>query len=175
MHPRFLLVLLAFAVLGPPTEARASEADVYAGTWTFDESSGDRALAETAVVDLAKEHNFFIRGIVKTRLLKSIKISSRLVMEPGDDTMTITSDFSKWTSDLSATVVSVLNDEGDPITLKRWLEQGTLHAVGAKGASSKDFVFRIEDAGETLILEITTSSPRLKRPLAYSLTYRKPE
>ena len=174
MHSTPLLAL-AFVVplLGLfAAEAHAGDASAYAGTWTFDETSDDRAAAE-AVEELASEYPFLFRGLVKSKLLAAIKIAATITMDPGPNSMTITSEFSKWTSDLSATEVSVVNPEGDTITLKRWLEGDELHAVGAKGGSAQGFVFKLAPDGRSMSLEVTTSSPRLQRPLRYSLSYRK--
>ncbi|GEM_PF-2347969 len=171
MSPRTLFVVLFATLLASP--AFAGDASKYAGTWTFDESAGDRAAADAAVESLASEYAAIIRGLVRGRLQSAVKISETLTLAPGDDSMTITSQFSKWTSDLSGTEVAVVNPEGETVLLKRWLDGGVLHAVGSRGSSEQGFVFRLEDGGKTLILEVETRNPRLKRPLAYSLTYRK--
>ncbi len=171
MVRRVLFVVLLVALVASP--ASAADASAYAGTWTFDETAGDRAAADAAVEALAAEYALIVRGLVRSRLRSAVKISESLTLEPGDDSITITSQFSKWTSDLSGTEVAVVNPEGETIVLKRWLDGGVLHAVGARGASEQGFVFRLLDGGATLVLDVETRNPRLKRPLAYSLTYRR--
>lgn len=169
----FARLLAVLTVLLMATPAWGGDASAYGGTWVFDETSGDRASADAAVDSLASEYPALFRGLVRRKLAAAVKISSHLTLDAGDNSMTIASEFSKWTSDLSATEVAVVNPEGEAITLKRWLEGDVLHAVGLGKSGEQGFVFRLQDEGKTLVLEVETRSSKLKRPFAYSLTYRR--
>ena len=169
--PRSLTVLLA--VLLSASVAHGADASLYGGTWTFDEAAGDRDRVDAAVDALAGEYGVLFKGMVAKKLGKSVKISTTLMFQPATDALKITSDYSSWTTSLDGAEVAVVDAEGETVLLKRWLDGDTLHSVGAKGTSSQGYTFRLGDDGRTLILQVTTRNPRLKRPLEYSLTYRK--
>jgi hypothetical protein len=168
MTTRLLPLALLLLVAGP---AQAGGAASYAGAWTFDESRGEREAAQAAVDDVAAQYTPIVRGLVKSRLREAVAISTTLTLEPGENTMTITSDFSSWTSDLAATEVPVLNPEGETVLLKRWLDEGVLKAVGSLGPSTSSFAFHLSEDGKSMTLHVRTQNPRLKKDLAYKLTY----
>ena len=163
-----VLLSLLFA-----SSAGAQDASGFAGTWVFDETSGDREAAKQACAAAAEEYNVLIRSIVRGKLEETVVISEELEMSPGPNTMTISSDLASWTSDLSGTEVAVVDNAGKTVRLRRWIEEGKLHAVGEGGPGKKSFVFELSEDGTRFRMKVTTEGGRLKSPLVYHLTYRK--
>lgn len=151
--------------------ALAAEPQDYAGRWTFDESSGDRAGVDAAVEATCAEFPKLFRGLVRKKLAPAAEIAEFFVFEPGDNQLTITTNRSDgWTTDLSATPVEKRSVDGHDITLRRWMKDGVLHTQGDTGAAITAYVFTIQPDGR-LRIDVTVSGDRLPKPLAFSLHY----
>lgn len=171
---RLLLPLLILLTL-LPCSALASEPGDYAGRWTFDESSGDRAAVDAAIELAAGGFPKLFRGLVRKRLEPSARIAAFFVFEPGDNAMTISTDVTVgWTTDLAGTPIQKTTPQGDQASVRRWMEGGALHTVGEAARGSSSYVFTLESK-TVLRIDVTVSADRLPTPMRYSLHYTRTE
>lgn len=162
-----LLLLLTLL----PSFVLAAEPADYAGRWTFDEASGDRAGVDQAIETAAGEFPRLFRGLVRKRLAPSARISAFFVIEPGEDSITISTDATeKWTTDLSGTPVQKTTQQGDQASIRRWMEDGALHTEGGNARGSTSYVFTLESKA-VLRIDVTVASERLPTPMRYALHY----
>jgi hypothetical protein len=93
-------------------------------------------------------------------------------MEPGDGTMSITSDRSTgWTTDLDGTEVPMVSDRGEDLQLSRRMKNGSLHSQARSERGTRTAVFELRDGGSRLVVTTTIENERLPRALVYVTEY----
>lgn len=126
-----------------------------------------------AVESAAKEFNFAIRGVARRRLQKSTRPYDKLFLELDGERVT----FERNGSDRLAGVLGGEAVEwlGNQVTFRRRDIDGALVQTFTAEDGVRTNVYRFEEDGKVLHLDITVKSPKLKSPLVYTLQYRLQE
>ena len=163
--------ILVLAAADPPRRAAAQAANM-PGSYTLDgAASQDIAVAVDKVAD---ETSFFIRPIVRQRLMAADPPIHGLTISFAGSNVTIT-----WDDGLTATTPT----DGKPID---WVSPsgaaGKFRAVWAGPVLTRTFstsdgervnVYSLDATGRLLTLEITVSSPQLPDVVNYKLVFRR--
>jgi hypothetical protein len=169
-RPMLRLILLLSLI---PSLLLAAEPSDYAGRWTFDEGSGDRAGVEKVIETTAEGFPRLFRGLVKKKLAPAARIVDYFHFEPGDGRISISTNVSEgWATDLAGTPVEKLADNGDTVTIRRWMEDGLLHTLGEGKGGSTSYVFTLESP-KTLRVDVTVASDKLPEPMRFPLHYTR--
>ncbi len=155
--------------------AHAAKPENYAGKFVLADADATQAELDRAVEASASQFPAIIRPIARGKLKDAVQAVDWFVFEPDDDTMTIKTALvpQGWTTDLKATLTDVQTTAGETLSLKRWIEDGNLTSEGCRETGCSAFSFQLSDDGQSLTVQVVTSSKRLEEPLRYALEYRR--
>lgn len=166
----FALFLLAVLPGTAPAAARPPPAtgwDKFIGTWQ--PAPDSRRIIEASIRQTTEPMEFFIRGFARRRLLKRFPPPAWVRMERRNGRFLIEfSDFPPQAFPLNGGEVRTNN-----LLLRAWLEGGALIHTGASQEGTRKNVFRVDPGGGALTMETTVTSPRLPRPLHFTLTFTR--
>jgi len=167
----WLLAALLLAVLAVHRDVRAQTGTLQ-GTFTYVADKSDNV--DQAVEIAVSKLNFFVRSLARTRLREMNAPYQRIAIELTPTQVTITGDRSApirtppdgtpgvWT-DADAGVFQVST---------RW-EGSVLKQEFSAKQGQRINAYAVSPDGETLTLQVTVSSQRLKAPVTYRLVYRR--
>jgi len=147
----------------------------FAGTFIYIGGQSERSVVKTAV-DRATE-GMFGKVIAREELMKRSepRPSYTIRFEEDGKVSVETPGFPSETAPVDGTEVVVRNKFGDVITQSQEFVDGALVQNGRNDDGSGSTEFRLGSDGNTLQVTRVSRSPRLPRPVVFSLTYfRKP-
>jgi hypothetical protein len=166
----------ADAEKAPPPAAAAPAVDDRARfTATFRYAGDEReAAARKAAIDRGVSTFFFaIRGIARSRLSDGTKIdpSVSFSFDPGKIRVRIPNSTDAVSPDNGTPVDH--GTGGDKSKLSQKLTAGKLTQVFVASEGGRTNEWSLTPDGNTLLLRVTVSSPKLSNPVIYALTYKK--
>jgi hypothetical protein len=169
-----VLAVLAAAFAGAAVSV-AADRSALEGTFVLVEKQENVEKAIEAAIDKTVEPlNFVVRPIAKHRLMKTNNPYKRITIALPEGRVSIVTD---------ARAPILTPDGGKPIQWKR--EDGEVFDVSARwenGVLKQTFeapdgkrvnTFEVSDDGSELILEVTVTSEKLKKPLVYKVFYKR--
>jgi hypothetical protein len=173
---RFAGFLSALTILAALLSPRAALADDdrarFAASFRYVGSNGEQA-ARRAAIDRGIETLFFaIRGIARSRLSEGTKIEPWVAFSFEADNIRVRDPSGQAVSPANGAAVEH-GSGGDRAKLSQRLSAGkvTQVFVGDGGQRMNEWVLSPESG--TLSLKVTVSSPKLSRPVVYTLTYER--
>jgi hypothetical protein len=160
----------ALLILGLSTAARAEEPS-WAGVFVNDEQSdaGVQKAIEAAVADM----NFLTRPVARSRLKKTNSMAHRISITRQAETITVRFDERKpavMPTDGSA--VKWTNEDGEQYDVFARAEDARLVQTFKAEDGQRVNSFAAEDA-QRLTLQVQVTSPRLPKPLTYTVRYKR--
>ena len=167
------LSLAAFLVLTLATGATHAEAPGPEGTFALDKAASDDVKA--AVDRAAGEFNFLLRPFARSRLTKANPVPQkvRIVYAPAEVSVQL-DQAPPIVAPRDGHKVTWTRGDGDKFDLTATTEGGVLRQSFKGEDGQRVNVYRLRDA-KTLAMEVTLSSPRLHKPVTYTLVFRKVE
>jgi hypothetical protein len=166
-------VLLAQLPLGRPAMAEENARQRYAGTFHFAGGEPERVALEHAIDGSVRDLSWVTRGIVRRRLRERAGIAPWVTFSfpPGWIRTVIPGRPPAMSPDSGAAVDYPF--EGETLRMTQRFEGARLLQVfqAREGFRVNDYV--PDDQDRALVLHVTIESPRLGRPLHYTLTYRR--
>jgi len=168
-------LILLFMLLLLPGSVSATELTEYNGTFVLADEEATAAALEAAVEQGAEQFPALVRPLVRRKLKGAVNAVRFFTFEPGKDSIRIRSDLNEagWLTDLEGTLVEVADANGNPVRLKRWMQDGVLAAQGCTEKGCSDFLFKLSDDGKSMVFGVVTHADALKEPLRYELTYTR--
>jgi hypothetical protein len=170
---RFLSALTILAALLSPRPAHADDDRArFAASFRYVGSSGEQA-ARRAAIDRGIDTLFFaIRGIARSRLSEGTKIEPWVAFSFDADKIRMRDPSGQAVSPANGAPVEHASG-GDRSKLSQRLSVGKITQVfvGDGGQRMNEWVLSPESG--TLSLKVTVSSPKLSRPVVYTLTYER--
>jgi hypothetical protein len=166
-------VLLAQSSLGRPAMAEENVRQRYAGTFHFAGGERERAMLEHAIDDSVRDLSWLTRGIVRRRLTVRAGIAPWVTLSfpPGWIRIVVPGHPPALSPDSGAAVDYPF--EGETLRMTQRFEGVRLVQVFRAREGSRVNEYVPDDRDATLVLHVTIESPRLARPLRYTLTYRR--
>jgi hypothetical protein len=153
--------------------AASADAPGPEGTFTLDKAASDDV--KEAVERSAGEFNFVLRSFARSRLTKANPIPQqvRIVYTPGE--VSVQLDLAPAvTAPRDGNNVKWTRDDGAMFDLTARTDGGVLRQSFEGKDGQRVNVYRLRDA-RTLAMEVTLTSPRLAKPLTYTLVFRRVE
>lgn len=163
-------ICAALLILQMSTAARAEETS-WAGIFVNDEQSdaGVQKAIETAVADM----NFLTRPIARSRLKKTNSLAHRIAITRQAETITVRFDERKPAEmPADGSVVKWTGEDGEQFDVFARTENGRLVQTFKAEDGQRVNSFTAEDA-QRLTLEVQVTSPRLPKPLTYTVRYKR--
>lgn len=150
--------------------------DAFSATWQL---AGDAGAAETqikAAIDKATEKmSFLTRGIARGRLANSLKVAKRIRMQREIDMFIIHPDtYTALSMPLSGQTVKH-KDLVLRISLESAAGSSALRHSSESPQGKRENVYRLQDGGKTLSMDVTVTSSQIPAPVRYELLYRRVE
>ncbi len=143
------------------------------GAWTLASSEAEaRRLVNAAVNETANAMDFFVRGFARSRLRQGTPVRERIeIRRPDGERVTVRFDRETYTTTLGRAEVR-RNPAGEPVQVTaRFGRDGELVQVFETAQGTRTYVYRPTDEG--LRVTTRTESPRLPRPMVFTLEYRR--
>lgn len=151
----------------------SAEPGDYTGRYTAAATDVEQAV-DAAVEEGAMQFSLLFRGIARKKLATSLQASPWLGIEVTAGEITISSARrpNGVKSTLNGPAAPIKADDGEPATVRRWMEDGLLkgEACNSKGECI-DTSFRLE--GDALVLTRVTRSKQLTSPVTMVLRYTR--
>ncbi len=149
-----------------PTEARR-----YAGFYIYVGTDAERARVQAAV-DTATE-GMIGKGIARRELMKrsEIRPSYTISFDENGDVSVQTPGYPPEISPLNGTEVKLTTKYGDMVENSQQFVEGALLQRGRTNDGSGSTQFRLQPDGSTLLVTRVSGSPKLPRPVEFTLTY----
>ncbi|HKQ14278.1 MAG TPA: hypothetical protein VJT80_12660 [Steroidobacteraceae bacterium] len=163
-------ICAALLILGLNTTARADESP-WAGVFVNDEQSdaGIQKAIEAATADM----NFITRPIARSRLKKTNTLAHRITITSQAETITVRFDERKPAEmPADGKVVKWTGEDGEQFDVFARTENGRLVQTFKAEDGQRVNSFTAEDA-QRLTLEVQVTSPRLPKPLTYTVHYKR--
>ena len=166
-------VVTALLVSALTIGAASAEAPGPEGTFTLDKAASDDVKA--AVDRSAGDFNFVLRPFARSRLTKANPIPQqvRIAYTPADVSVQLDS-APAVTAPRDGRTVKWTRDDGAVFELSARIEGGALRQSFKGDEGQRVNVYRLRDP-KTLTMEVTLSSPRLSKPLTYTLVFKRVE
>ena len=163
-------ICAALLLLGLNTVARAEEPS-WVGVFVNDEQSdaGVQKAIEAAVADM----NFITRPVARSRLKKTNSPAHRIAITRQGETISVRFDERKPAEmPADGSVVKWTGEDGEQFDVFARAENARLVQTFKAEDGQRVNSFIAEDA-QRLTLEVQVTSPRLPKPLTYTLRYRR--
>jgi len=150
-----------------------SAADVpgLAGTFALDAKASDDVKA--AVERSAAEFNFFIRGIARSRLTKANPVPQKVRIAYTDNDVSVQLDAAPpVVAPRDGRKVTWTRDDGAKFDLTARTENGALSQSFKGEDGARTNLYKLRPDGK-LAMEVTLTSPRLDKPLTYTLVFTR--
>lgn len=173
------LLLAALPALAQEGDAAAADAEIdpavaFEGKFTYAGGKKQKEALEAAIERDTEDMNFITRPIARSRLKDKNTVHQALTISLKGDNISVQRDSitpivspasgaaGKWTSPDGESFTLVQKRDGRKITQSFTAEDG-----------SKTIVLTLSKDGKSLTMHVTTRSPKLPKPVVYSLSYRK--
>jgi hypothetical protein len=177
-----VFALTAFAVVVSPTRALADDEPAttrtdddrarFSAAFRFAGSSSEEA-ARRAAIDRGIDSLFFaIRGIARSRLSAGTKIDPWVAFSFEADKIRVRAPSSDAISPANGTAVDYGNGD-DKSKLSQRISTGRIVQAFIAGEGRRVNEWVLSPDARTLSLKVTVSSPKLTRPVIYTLTYER--
>jgi hypothetical protein len=163
-------ICAALLILQVSTAARAED-PAWVGIFVNDEQSdaGVQKAIEAAVADM----NFLTRPIARSRLKKTNSMARRISITRQAETITVRFDERKPAEmPADGRMVKWTGEDGEQFDVVARVEDARLVQTFKAEDGQRVNAFSTED-GQRLTLEVQVTSPRLPKPLTYSVRYRR--
>jgi hypothetical protein len=161
----------ALVILQISTTARAAEEAPWVGVFVNDEQSdaGILQAIDAAVADM----NFITRPIARSRLKKTNSLAHRITIARQGETISVRFDERKPAEmPADGSVVKWTGEDGEQFDVFARVESSRLVQTFKAEDGQRVNSFSAEDA-QRLTLEVQVTSPRLPKPLTYSVHYKR--
>jgi hypothetical protein len=175
---RCVVVGLVFGV-AVGVVAAANDAEVMSrleGRWVYGGGEPERQARQNAIEETVSQMSWIARGMARKRITASTVIHEHYVITLNGGTVTIAEDdFKGHSAPWNGTEVEIAKDQGGPATLTRSVDDGGLrsHWHQKRGAGTE--IYCVSKDGESMVVTVIVSSPRLPSEVSYELTYRRVE
>lgn len=163
-------IFAALLILALSPAARADEPS-WVGVFVNDEKSdaGVPQAIEAAIADM----NFLTRSVARGRLKKTNSLSQRIAIARQAETIVVRFDERKPAEmPADGSVVKWTGEDGEQFDVHARAEAGRLVQTFKADDGQRVNTFIAEDA-QRLTLEVQVTSPRLPKPLTYTVHYRR--
>ena len=160
----------------PATSTSDVDETRFAGTYIYVGGDSERAVVKAAVYRATE--GMFGKVIARDELMRRSepRPSYTIRFEEDGKVSVETPGFPSESSPVDGTEVVARNKFGDVVKQSQEFVDGALLQSGRNDDGSGSTEFRLESDGNTLQVTRVSRSPRLPRPVAYSLTYyRQPQ
>jgi hypothetical protein len=166
-----LMILVAVPSL--PRAARADDDRArFAASFRYAGSSSEQA-ARRAAIDRGIDTLFFmIRGIARSRLSEGTKIEPWVAFSFDAETIRVRDPSGDDVSPASGAPVEQVSG-GDRAKLSQRIAAGTVTQTFVADAGQRRNEWTLSPDSNRLLLKVTVSSPKLSRPVIYTLTYER--
>jgi hypothetical protein len=168
-----LFALTAFAaVLAPRAAFADDDRERFTASFRYAGSSSEEAARRTAIDRGVDSFFFAIRGIAKSRLSNGTKIDPWVTFSFDADKLRVRVPSTTTVSPANGTPVDYVSGR-DHTKLSQRLTTGKITQlfVADQGRRLNEWV--LSPDARTLSLTVTVSSPKLTRPVVYTLTYER--
>jgi hypothetical protein len=142
------------------------------GTFVHDPGESDDVAA--AVERAAGDFNFLLRPFARSRLIKANPVPGRIRIVYEPHAVSVQLDRTPPVrAPRDGRTVEWIRDDGAVFDLTARTEEGVLRQSFRGADGTRVNVYRLGGDGRTLSMEVTITSPRLRRPLTYTLVYRR--
>jgi hypothetical protein len=163
-------ICAALLILGLGTAAHAQDPS-WVGIFVNDEQSdaGVQKAIEAAVADM----NFITRPVARSRLKKTNSLARRISITRQAETITVRFDERKpAVMPIDGSVIKWTSEDGEQYDVFARVEDARLVQTFKAEDGQRVNSFSTEDA-QRLTLEVQVTSPRLPKPLTYTVRYRR--
>ena len=162
------------AIVAVALTLAASATEPIEGTFTLDRASSDDVKA--AVDRAAAEFNFVLRPFARSRLTKANPVPQQVEIAYTSTEVSVQLDRTPpVTAPRDGRTVKWRRDDGALFDLSARIEAGALHQSFTGEDGKRVNVYRLRPDGRTLSMQVTLSSPRLPKPVEYTLVFRRLE
>jgi hypothetical protein len=163
--------LLALALVAPAPGSAQGAASLN-GTFTYDAAASDNI--NSAIDAAVRDMNFALRPIARGRLRKTNQPYKRLtISHTAQQVSVVTDDRRPIVSPANGTPVDWTREDGEKLKVSTEWENGTLEQTFKAEDGQRVNAYTMSADGRTLNMNVTITSPRLKKPLTYKMVYRK--
>ncbi|HEX6926863.1 MAG TPA: hypothetical protein VF167_15680 [Longimicrobiaceae bacterium] len=168
---RHAIAALGFAlVAGSALPAAAQNPDL-TGTFALVEAESDDVKA--AIEQAVRGMNFITRPIARGRLTRTNVPYRTIRIEQSGDQVTIVTDERPIVATADGNPMKWTREDGEVLDLTtRWAD-GALEQTFVADDGQRTNTFTLSADGGTLEMRVVVASPRLDRPVEYTLRYRR--
>ncbi|HKX31117.1 MAG TPA: hypothetical protein VJ302_25740 [Blastocatellia bacterium] len=150
--------------------------DAFVGTWKIaDPLREEEAQIKTAIYQATEEMSFLTRGIARGRLISTQKPPKQIRMRRQNEMFVIHSDpFPAMSLPLSGKAIKN-EDRMIRVSLEAGGERPTLHYISETEQGKQENVYRLQDNGQSMLMEVTVDSPHLPARVKYKLRFTRVE
>lgn len=172
MMRRFAPLLAAVCLVATPVAARA-QAGAIAGTFVLDRAASDNV--DKAIATAVRDMNFVTRPIARGRLQKTNQPYQQVtIATAGANTIVTVDKQPPRQAPSSGTAIDWTRPaDGEKLKLSmQWDGARLVETLKAEDGQRVN-AYTLSPDGSTLTMNVTITSPRLPKPLAYKLAFRK--
>lgn len=163
--------LLALAVVAPAGSAAQGNASLN-GTFTYNAAASDNL--NTAIDAAVRDMNFAIRPVARGRLRKTNQPYQRVQISHNAQQVSVVTDGrAAIVSPANGTPVDWTREDGERLKVSTEWENGVLEQTFKAEDGQRVNAYSISPDGRTMTMQVTVTSPRLRKPLTYKLVYNR--
>jgi hypothetical protein len=168
--PLMAIALFAIAATAPATAlAQTPSLD---GSYTFAAEASDDI--HRAIDQVVAGMNFITRPVARSRLRKlNVPYQRVRISQTPSEVTTVADTQPPIVSPLDGSTIRWRRDDGEIFDVTAQWEDGGLRQTFKAEDGQRTNVYSLSPDGRTLIMNVTLTSPRLSKPLTYTLRYRK--
>jgi hypothetical protein len=164
------IALLAFAATAPASSS--AQTPSLDGSYTFIVEASDDV--NRAIEQAVSGMNFITRPVARSRLRRLNLPYQRLrISQTPTEVTTIPDSHTPVVSPLDGTTIRWRREDGESFDVSTQWEDGALRQTFKAEDGQRTNRYSLAPDGKTLTMQVTITSPRLPKPLTYSLRYRK--
>jgi hypothetical protein len=170
---RILLALLAFLALPGAVQAQTTEGPSLEGTFVYDASASDKV--EGAINAAITSMNFALRPIARGRLKRTNRPYQKVVIRytPAQVSITMDGRAPIHTPANGTPVDWTRPEDGEKLKVSTEWENGRIEQTFQAEDGKRVNTYSISPDGRVMSILVTITSPRLPKPLTYTLRYRR--
>ncbi len=170
---RILLALLAFVALPTAARAQTAESPSLEGTFVYDAGASDRV--EAAINAAITDMNFALRPIARGRLKRTNRPYQKVVIRytPAQVSIAMDARGPIQTPANGTPVDWTRPEDGEKLKVSTEWENGKIEQTFQAEDGRRVNSYSISPDGRVMSLQVTVTSPRLPKPLTYTLRYRR--
>lgn len=164
--------LAALAMIAASVAPAAAQTPALQGTFVYVADGSDDV--NKAIDQAISKMNFVVRSVARGRLRKTNVPYERLAISHSTDRVSIAADRRPAIqTPANGTPVKWTREDGEVFDVSTEWENGALEQTFGAPDGKRVNTFTLSPDGNTLTMKVTVSSPRLPKPLTYSLRYRR--